>query len=447
VASVESYRCVGIGRRMRATKLQHTWTLRMSEVSSDPQAEGEVRLDLVHSRITGCRRILLDGKEVFRTRRRLLMWSFKHNSGMEILLCSKGKGYNLQCHGTTCHQGGAANVSMEKSVSMRNGVPVIDVDLFETVQMIKSSGEDLFETVKVTNSRREFRKEGNLVDVERGLPSCPEDTPCVGSTSLAAAQGPASLRTRCPPPASPCDTGSEPPPSLSTATPASEHRSSVEISVSEATCAPSSPSRSIVVAEALRTPNHNSIAADAQPANDPRSATVAGHALGHASNRAGTPTNGSATQDCIPAPGSPIIYGVARCGDGGPQKKSSRLVAELPPATARHFVEVPVEVIKQPSVHVGTPRLRGQQLWTPRPPYLGRVQSLPPASVVPECTWQWPQGHRPNAARGGACMYKDRVTTVYSAWQPGLMPPAGRSMPSVARASSVPGGAWRLHRG
>lgn len=176
---------------------------------------------------------------------------------------------------------------------------------------------------------------------------------------------------------------------------------------------------------------------------------MACYSMGHGSNQTGTLTDGIVTRDGNFTPGSPIIYGVARRSDGDQKgNRSSRLVAEIPPATARHFVEVPVEVMNQPSLRVVTPRPRGDhQPWTSRPLCLGRVQSLPPASVVPECTWQWPQAHQPNAARGGSCIYKNNIATVYSAWQPSPMPPSCRSTPGVARASSVPGGAWMLRHG
>lgn len=90
-SSVSSYQCDSIGRRICSTKLHHTWVLNVGSST-------EVRIEVLHSRMTGRKRVLVDGREVFSTRKRHLFWSFRHDSGAEIILRSDSSGFRIQCN-------------------------------------------------------------------------------------------------------------------------------------------------------------------------------------------------------------------------------------------------------------------------------------------------------------------------------------------------------------
>jgi len=91
------YRCDSIGKRMRGSKLRHSWTLRLNGDSAGTSSSEEVCVELLHSRLTGRKRIFLDGKEVHQTRKRSLSWSFVHPSQVRVTLFSEGTGFQLRC--------------------------------------------------------------------------------------------------------------------------------------------------------------------------------------------------------------------------------------------------------------------------------------------------------------------------------------------------------------
>uniref|UniRef100_A0A7S1EYG3 Uncharacterized protein n=1 Tax=Noctiluca scintillans TaxID=2966 RepID=A0A7S1EYG3_NOCSC len=84
-----SYRCEPVGRRMRSTKLRHAWMLRLGEQ--------ETRIELVHSKLSGKKQVLVDGEEVFTTRQRCLDWSWEHTSQVRISLRSENGNPELWC--------------------------------------------------------------------------------------------------------------------------------------------------------------------------------------------------------------------------------------------------------------------------------------------------------------------------------------------------------------
>eukprot|EP00747_Dinoflagellata_sp_TGD_P167442 gnl/TRDRNA2_/TRDRNA2_191871_c0_seq1.p1 gnl/TRDRNA2_/TRDRNA2_191871_c0~~gnl/TRDRNA2_/TRDRNA2_191871_c0_seq1.p1 ORF type:complete len:673 (-),score=73.03 gnl/TRDRNA2_/TRDRNA2_191871_c0_seq1:60-2078(-) len=88
-ASVSLYRREGVGRRFTSTKLRHSWDLLIG-------CDG-LRLEVLHSRLSGKKQVFLDGKLVFQTRQRNLSWSVAHPSGTQISLTSKGGSIVLHC--------------------------------------------------------------------------------------------------------------------------------------------------------------------------------------------------------------------------------------------------------------------------------------------------------------------------------------------------------------
>jgi len=88
-----SYRCDPVGRHMQNSKLRHVWMLRLA---------GEVRdmkVELIHSRSTGKKQVLVDGKVMFSTREKSLNWSWEHlPSNARIILRSENGSHQLLCH-------------------------------------------------------------------------------------------------------------------------------------------------------------------------------------------------------------------------------------------------------------------------------------------------------------------------------------------------------------
>lgn len=89
-----SYQVDRIGRHMRSSKLRHMWTLYL---------EGEPRetvVELQHSKLTGKKKVLLDGKVVFTTSDRSLRWSWEHTpSQSRVSLHSESGHHELRCEG------------------------------------------------------------------------------------------------------------------------------------------------------------------------------------------------------------------------------------------------------------------------------------------------------------------------------------------------------------
>lgn len=92
VSSVSTYQCESVGKRISSTKLHHTWVLNLGNDSR------EARIEILHSRVTGRKRVLLNGQQVFCTRKRHLSWFHKHECGAEIELRSDGNGYQISCN-------------------------------------------------------------------------------------------------------------------------------------------------------------------------------------------------------------------------------------------------------------------------------------------------------------------------------------------------------------
>lgn len=97
------YSCKSLGKRMRrkmpgwassVPPLQHSWTLHLA---GEPC---ETRVELLHSRVTGKKEVLVNGKVVFSTREKRLNWSWEHlPSQNRISLRSESGHHQLQCKG------------------------------------------------------------------------------------------------------------------------------------------------------------------------------------------------------------------------------------------------------------------------------------------------------------------------------------------------------------
>jgi len=91
---VERYRCDAIGRRWRGAKLRHSWNLRLSGGGT----ELGLAVEILQSRVSGRKRVLVDGREVFCTRSQIFGWSFEHAASCtRITLRSEGDGFRLSC--------------------------------------------------------------------------------------------------------------------------------------------------------------------------------------------------------------------------------------------------------------------------------------------------------------------------------------------------------------
>eukprot|EP00929_Paragymnodinium_shiwhaense_P041787 TRINITY_DN21701_c0_g1_i4.p1 TRINITY_DN21701_c0_g1~~TRINITY_DN21701_c0_g1_i4.p1 ORF type:complete len:653 (-),score=134.33 TRINITY_DN21701_c0_g1_i4:510-2468(-) len=94
------YRCEEIGRFVPSSKLRHTWTLCLGSLWG---AGGHVQattstslLELLQSRVSGRKRILLEGREVFKSKGRSLSWCCFHPAlRIQLSLRSEGNGFRL----------------------------------------------------------------------------------------------------------------------------------------------------------------------------------------------------------------------------------------------------------------------------------------------------------------------------------------------------------------
>lgn len=90
------YQCETVGRHFFSKRIRHSWTLKLnSHRSSKPET---LRVEVVHSQLSGKKRVHVDGIQVFQTRARQLSWSFAHASGVEISVQSDGQGFRICCH-------------------------------------------------------------------------------------------------------------------------------------------------------------------------------------------------------------------------------------------------------------------------------------------------------------------------------------------------------------
>eukprot|EP00928_Gymnodinium_smaydae_P067828 TRINITY_DN5081_c0_g1_i1.p1 TRINITY_DN5081_c0_g1~~TRINITY_DN5081_c0_g1_i1.p1 ORF type:complete len:843 (+),score=98.96 TRINITY_DN5081_c0_g1_i1:237-2531(+) len=101
------YRCDAVGPRVAASKVRHRWSLllRCDETSRKgerPSGQDNIafalRLDLLHSRVSGVKRVYVDGQQVYKTRRKNLAWSYVHEPTATLLsLTSESDGFRLNC--------------------------------------------------------------------------------------------------------------------------------------------------------------------------------------------------------------------------------------------------------------------------------------------------------------------------------------------------------------
>ncbi|CAE6947781.1 unnamed protein product [Symbiodinium sp. KB8] len=85
-----SYKVDHIGRTVKSTKLRHAWTLYL--------CEAEVKVELEHSRLTGKKKVLVDGKLLFSTTDKNLHWCWEHPvSKARITLNSENGKHVLRC--------------------------------------------------------------------------------------------------------------------------------------------------------------------------------------------------------------------------------------------------------------------------------------------------------------------------------------------------------------
>ena len=85
-----SYKVDHIGRTVKSTKLRHAWTLFLGGV--------ETKVELEHSRLTGKKKVLVDGKLLFSTTDKHLNWCWEHpESKARIGLNSENGKHVLRC--------------------------------------------------------------------------------------------------------------------------------------------------------------------------------------------------------------------------------------------------------------------------------------------------------------------------------------------------------------
>lgn len=89
-SAVSLFQKDSVGRHMRRTKVRHSWTLNLA-------SDDVVNIEVLHSRLTGHKRVVVDGEEVFNTRKTHWDWSYQHISGARVTLRSAGHGFQLQC--------------------------------------------------------------------------------------------------------------------------------------------------------------------------------------------------------------------------------------------------------------------------------------------------------------------------------------------------------------
>lgn len=86
------YKVEHVGKLMRFSKLRHSWTLFLSN-----EAE-EVKVELEHSKVSGKKKVLINGEVVFSTKERSLRWSWQDpRSKACITLFSENGNHSLRC--------------------------------------------------------------------------------------------------------------------------------------------------------------------------------------------------------------------------------------------------------------------------------------------------------------------------------------------------------------
>lgn len=93
---VSRYQCDTVGRHFYSKRIRHSWTLKLN--SNRSRKAETLCVEVLHSRLSGNKRVHVDGVQVFQTRARQLSWSLTHASGVEISVRSDGHGFRLCCH-------------------------------------------------------------------------------------------------------------------------------------------------------------------------------------------------------------------------------------------------------------------------------------------------------------------------------------------------------------
>ena len=109
-----SYKVDHIGRTVKSTKLRHAWTLHLGET--------EVKIELEHSRLSGKKKVLVDGKLLFSTTERHLNWCWEHPASKARinLISENGK------HLLRCEEPDAAKETTEPADPQSDTSPVIE---------------------------------------------------------------------------------------------------------------------------------------------------------------------------------------------------------------------------------------------------------------------------------------------------------------------------------
>lgn len=93
------FRCSSPERSLQPAKLRYSWTLRLGDEPT------EAKVELLYSRRTGKKQVLIDGKSMFKTFQQSFDWSWEHpESQARILLRSENGYHELFCEG---HPGSA----------------------------------------------------------------------------------------------------------------------------------------------------------------------------------------------------------------------------------------------------------------------------------------------------------------------------------------------------
>mmetsp|Transcript_15373 Transcript_15373/g.33800 ORF Transcript_15373/g.33800 Transcript_15373/m.33800 type:complete len:861 (-) Transcript_15373:119-2701(-) len=175
------YRCEPIGRRMRATKLRHAWTLHLAG------EEAETRVELLHSRLTGKKEVLVDGRRVYETRERSLRCSWMHASSRLTLRSENGR-HQLLCEDTL--EQGASDTACESDFEAGSEA---EEEAGEWLEAFKASeGEADTSTPRAAGSRRPPREpwdrskssSGASGDAAAGLSVGDDSTVGVGTGEL-----------------------------------------------------------------------------------------------------------------------------------------------------------------------------------------------------------------------------------------------------------------------
>jgi len=96
------YHYRAVGRRLKSTKLRHSWTLRPAccdfDLATSTVDDVVARVDLKHSRLSGKKQIFLDGTCVFTSWQACLSWSFDNDAhGVRTFLVSEKGRHAVRC--------------------------------------------------------------------------------------------------------------------------------------------------------------------------------------------------------------------------------------------------------------------------------------------------------------------------------------------------------------